>query len=427
MSTFVIEGGTPLTGSVLIPGNKNAVLPAMAASLLTDKEVVLENVPRIRDVDTMSKLIQGLGVVTNGVNTRGIKIRADNLKNNQPDDQLVTDLRASILLMGPLVAKFGKVTIRHPGGDIIGLRSIDEHLKAFSKLGAKITQDGLMLTLAAEKVHGARIHLSEASVTATENIMMAAVTAEGETVITNAACEPHVMCLGRMLTAMGANISGMGTNTINIIGVKSLGGCVHRIRPDHIEIGTWMIAAAATGGEITVHGAFLEDLAPMLVVLEPMGVKIEEIHCHEHHQDGVSCFKASRGKLTAYPHIHSNVWPGFPTDLMSPTIVLATQCTGTTLAHDWMYEGRMFFVDRLIKMGANIIVADPHRVIINGPTSLSARHTSSPDIRAGVALVIASIIAKGTSQIDMAEIIDRGYEQLEERLVKLGTNITRTA
>ena len=416
MSSFIINGGKPLSGEITVSGNKNAVLPALAASLLTDQEVVLENVPQIRDVKTMGFLLSDLGADLKGLDSHTVTILAKNLKQKEPDEQLVADLRASVLLLGPLLSSFGRPIIRHPGGDIIGRRSIDEHLKSLEKLGVKIEIDGIMNKLSVKKLHGAEIHLTEASVTATENIMMAAVLAEGETQITNAAAEPHVQCLGILLNKMGAKIEGVGTSRINIQGVNSLGGCSHRIRTDHIEVGTWAIVAAVTGGEISVQGVIKEDLLPMKAIFEPMGIIIKESD---------SSAKFSRGTLTAYPAVKTNIWPGFPTDLMSPMIVLATQCQGMTLAHDWMYEGRMFFVDRLIKMGANIIVADPHRIIINGPTLFHPRHSSSPDIRAGVALVIASLAANGESVIDMAEIIDRGYENLEQRLTGLGADIKR--
>lgn len=416
MSSFIINGGKPLTGEINVPGNKNAVLPAMAAALLTDQEVVLENVPQIRDVKTMGNLLVGLGADLREPDAHSVAILAKNLKRKEPDEKLVADLRASVLLLGPLLSRFGETVIRHPGGDIIGRRSIEEHLKALEKLGVKIEIEGILNKLSVKKLHGADIHLTEASVTATENIMMAAVKAQGETQITNAAAEPHVQCLGILLNKMGAKIEGVGTSKINIQGVNSLNGCRHKIRTDHIEVGTWAIVAAVTGGEISVQEVMKEDLLPMKAVFEPMGIIIKEYD---------SSAKFSRGTLTAYPAVKTNIWPGFPTDLMSPMIVLATQCRGMTLAHDWMYEGRMFFVDRLIKMGANIIVADPHRIIINGPTPFYPRHSSSPDIRAGMALVIASLVAKGESIIDMAEIIDRGYENLEQRLTGLGADIKR--
>ena len=416
MSSFIINGGKPLIGQINVPGNKNAVLPAMAAALLTDQEVVLENVPQIRDVKTMGSLLSDLGADLRKLDSHSVAISARNLKQKEPDEKLVADLRASVLLLGPLLARFGRSVIRHPGGDIIGRRSIDEHLKSLEKLGVKIEIEGILNKLSVRKLRGADIHLTETSVTATENIMMAAVLAEGETQITNAAAEPHVQCLGILLNKMGAKIEGVGTSRINIQGVNSLGSCSHRIRTDHIEVGTWAIVAAVTGGEISVQGVIKEDLLPMKAIFEPMGIIIKEYD---------SSVKFSRGTLRAYPAVKTNIWPGFPTDLMSPMIVLATQCQGMTLAHDWMYEGRMFFVDRLIKMGANIIVADPHRIIINGPTLFHPRHSSSPDIRAGVALVIASLAANGESVIDMAEIIDRGYENLEQRLTGLGADINR--
>lgn len=428
MASFIIEGGKPLKGSITVSGNKNAVLPAMAASLLTDDEVVLENVPRISDVRTMGLLLQDLGVHVEGTSTKSVRLEAKSSVSKQPDDKLVADLRASVLLLGPLLARFGKATIRHPGGDIIGRRSVDQHLVALHAMGATVTKSGIVNSVTCKKLHGARIYLTEASVTATENIMMAGVLAEGETVVTNAAAEPHVVCLGRLLKKMGAKIEGLGTHQLNITGVSRLSGCTHVVRPDHTEMGTWAIAAAVTDGDMLIHDVHPEDLVPISAVLTAMGVAMTSVFCEQHPMtDGAErvCIRVTRGNLIALPVIRTNIWPGFPTDLMSPTIVLATQCSGTTLAHDWMYEGRMFFVDRLIKMGANIIIADPHRVIVNGPTQLFGRRSASPDIRAGVALVIAALTAKGTSIINMVELVDRGYEHIEKRLSALGASIRR--
>lgn len=426
MAKFIIEGSTPLVGEVTVPGNKNAVLPTMAASLLTDDEIVLENVPHIHDVRTMGLLLQDIGVSVTGTNTRVVRLGAKNAASKQPSEKLVADLRASILLLGPMLARFGAVTLRHPGGDIIGRRSIDPHLKALVQLGATVEKSGIVNTISAKKLVGAKIHLSEASVTATENLMMAACVATGETVITNAASEPHVVCLGTLLQSMGASVEGLGTSTLRLKGVSRLHGASHKVRPDYIEVGTWIVAAAATGGDITIHSAHPDDLLPFTSIFAEMGVSVSQIQCKDHPAgSGLVCIRAKRTELVAYPHLRTNVWPGFPTDLMSPTLVLATQSRGTTLAHDWMYEGRMFFVDRLIKMGANIIIADPHRVIINGPTPLFGRHSASPDIRAGIALVIAAISAKGKSEINMVELINRGYENLEKRLIGLGAKLRR--
>lgn len=427
MAKFVIEGGQQLRGSITVPGNKNAVLPAMAASLLTDEKIELENVPHILDVKTMGLLLSDLGVTVEGTNTRKVRLSAKQAKSKQPDEKLVADLRASVLLLGPMLARFGKAALRHPGGDIIGRRSIDQHISALTQLGATVKKSGLVNILSAKKLVGGRVYLKEASVTATENLAMAAVLADGETEIVNAASEPHVVCLGKLLTKMGAKISGLGTNKINISGVDRLHGCIHAVRPDYIEAGTWAIAAAVTGGEIEIHCVHPDDMVPVWGIIREIGVVGEEINCREHlpNPEGLACIRAKRGRLRGGVKLQTNVWPGFPTDLMSPSIVLATQAEGMTLAHDWMYEGRMFFVDRLIKMGANIIIADPHRVIISGPTPLFGRRTSSPDIRAGIALVLAALVARGESEINMAELVDRGYEMLEQRLVKLGAKISR--
>lgn len=427
MSKFVIEGGRPLRGSITVPGNKNAVLPAMAASLLTDEKIELENVPRILDVKTMGLLLEDLGVQVEGTNTRKVRLSAKQAILKQPSEKLVADLRASVLLLGPMLSRFGKAALRHPGGDIIGRRSIDQHILALTQLGATVKRSGLANILTAKQLKGARVYLKEASVTATENLLMAAVLARGKTEIVNAASEPHVVCLGKLLIKMGAKIEGLGSNQVSVDGVDRLYGCTHAVRPDYIEAGTWAIAAAATGGEIDIHCVHPEDMVPVMGVIREIGVIGEEINCKEHlpNPEGLVCIRAKRGRLKGGEKLQTNVWPGFPTDLMSPVIVLATQAEGMTLAHDWMYEGRMFFVDRLIKMGANIIIADPHRVIISGPTPLYGRHTSSPDIRAGIALVVAALVARGESQINMAELVDRGYEMLEQRLVKLGAKISR--
>ncbi len=427
MSKFVIEGGKPLNGSVTVAGNKNAVLPAMAASLLTDEKVELSNVPHILDVKTMGLLLEDLGVQVEGTNTRKVRLTAKQASLKQPNEKLVADLRASVLLLGPMLARFGKAGLRHPGGDIIGRRSIDQHILALTQLGATVEKSGLVNILSAKQLRGAKVYLKEASVTATENLLMAAATAKGQTEIINAASEPHVSCLGKLLIKMGAKIEGLGTNRIITDGVNRLHGCSHAVRPDHIEAGTWAVAAAATGGEIDIHSVAPDDMVPIMGVVGGMGVVAQEINCKEHlpNPEGLVCIRAQKGRLKGGEKLQTNVWPGFPTDLVSPTIVLATQAEGTTLAHDWMYEARMFFVDRLIKMGANIIIADPHRVIISGPTPLYGRHTSSPDIRAGIALVIAALVARGKSEINMVELVDRGYERLEQRLTELGAKIVR--
>lgn len=426
MAKYVIHGGKALKGDVVIPGNKNGILPVMTASLLISEPVSLTNVPAIRDVETMGEILEGLGVSVRGIGTKEIQLNAESATAKEPNQALVADLRASILLLGPLLARFGKVTLRHPGGDLIGRRSIGQHLNGLAQMGAGIHQDGLVTTVTAKRLNGKRVYLKEASVTATENLMMAATSANGETTILNAASEPHVFCLGTMLKEMGADIEGHGTNTVIVRGGAKLHGCSHWIRPDHIEAGTWAIAAAATGGNITIHGIMAEDLLPIRAVLEDMGVEFHESSCKEHRsKKGLVCLIARAKHLVSVPCIKTGLWPSFPTDLMSPIIVLATQCAGMTLAYDWMYEGRMFFVDRLIKMGAGIILADPYRVIINGPTPLVGRETSSPDIRAGIALIIASLLASGTSEIHMAELVDRGYEHVDSRLRALGADIEK--
>lgn len=418
MSKFIIEGGIPLKGTIRTAGNKNAVLPCMVASLLTDEPVILENVPQIRDVAVMAEILINYGVAINGLGTNKLIIDASHLHHTQPDKKLIEKLRASVLLLGPLLSRLGKVALYHPGGDIIGKRSIDTHLWALEKLGAKFeTKDELYIGKSG-KLKGTEVFLDESSVTATENILLAASRADGETIIKNAACEPHIVCLTEMLTKMGAKIEGAGSNIIKITGQKKLRGVTQKIRPDHIETGTWIVVAAATGGEVEIENCVKEDLEMIITYFKRMNVNLT--------WKDKATLLVKPSKLKAIQKIDANIWPGFPTDLISPTIVLATQATGSTLIHDWMYEGRMFFVDKLIRMGANIVISDPHRVVVSGTSQLTGREIISPDIRAGMALVIAALCAQGKSSINRIELIERGYEKVEERLKKLGANIIKT-
>lgn len=417
MSKFIIQGGMPLRGKIKTAGNKNAVLPCMAAGLLTSEPVILENVPQIRDVEVMSRILQSYGVKIEKIEKDSLKLQSDKLTAVTVDQNIIEKLRASVLLLGPLLARFGEISLFHPGGDIIGKRSIDTHLQALKKLGAQFeTRDELYIGKAA-KLKGTEVFLDESSVTATENILLAASLSTETTVIKNAACEPHVVCLCEMLAKMGTDITGAGSNIITIKGSSTLHGTKHSIRPDHIETGTWIITAAATGSEIEIENCVQEDMEMITTYFNRMNVKLS--------WKNTTTLLVKPSKLKAIPKIDANVWPGFPTDLISPAIVLATQASGSTLVHDWMYEGRMFFVDKLIRMGANIVISDPHRVVVSGPTKLFGRDIISPDIRAGMALVIASLCAHGSSTIHRIELIERGYEKVDERLKKLGAKIEK--
>lgn len=416
MASLEITGPTKLSGKIKVAGNKNSVLPIMAACLLTDQECILENVPKISDVAIMAKLLALAQVKVEGVGTSKLKINAKNFKFEQFPKNLTEKLRASILLLGPSLARLGRVRMGFPGGDVIGRRPLDVHVQALVAMGAKIRQVDDLLIADCPNIHSSEIFLSEASVTATENALMAACLADGQTVIRRAACEPHVVDLANFLIKMGAQISGIGTNILTITGVKTLKGATHEIRPDHIEVGTFAILGAVTKGSVEISPVIAEDLDMIILTLKKFGVgtKIEN-----------NVLKISGGDLVAVEKVVTDIWPGFPTDLMAPMIVLATQAQGATILHDWMYESRMFFVDKLLSMGAKVEIADPHRVLVYGPTKLRGQRLDTPDIRAGIALVIAAIAAKGTSIIDKAELIERGYEDIVERLSSLGAKIKK--
>jgi len=416
MAKFIITGGNKLTGDYFISGNKNAALPILAATVLTDEECTIRNVPNITDVETMLALLADLGksIVRDG---DSVCIEGAVVKSNL-ENELVQKLRASILFLGPLLARTGEATLSPPGGCVIGRRAVGTHFDALATLGANIigTEDNYEATLLHPR--GGQIFLDEVSVTATENAMMCAAAIPAETIIENAACEPHVIDLANVLQKMGAMIAGEGTNLIFVHGQKKLGGFEHRIVPDNIEAGTMIIASACTQGHIFIHDVRRAHLRPILLYLERMGVQAE-------FRDDATLEVFPSNLTASAKKIQTRPWPGFPTDLMSPLIVLATQAQGMTLCHDWMYESRMFFVDKLIIMGANITQCDPHRVLVIGPTKLRAQKLSSPDIRAGIALVIAALAADGASSIDNVELIDRGYEDVVARLQKLGAEIER--
>jgi UDP-N-acetylglucosamine 1-carboxyvinyltransferase len=423
MARFVIDGGYRLSGEVTPSGNKNEALPALAACLLTDEEVVLEDLPRIRDVEVMIQVMQDLGATAEWTAPTRLAVRAREIRKSALDRDLCRRVRASVLFAGSMLARHREVVLPPPGGDVIGRRRLDTHFDALTALGATL-QVGDSYRLSARSLRGAEMFLEEASVTATENAVMAAALSQGTTVIENAACEPHVQGLCRMLASMGARIEGLGTNTLTIEGVDRLHGTTHAIGPDYLEVGSFIGLAAVMGDGVTVHRANPRDLRKIRWVFEKLGV--------EARFDGTDCFVPGRQQLAVRPDLNGAVpqiddapWPQFPTDLMSIAIVVATQAAGTVLFFEKMFEGRMFFVDSLIGMGAQIILCDPHRVVVAGPSRLFGATLESPDVRAGMALLIASLAASGRSVIHNIRQIDRGYERIDEKLRALGARIER--
>jgi UDP-N-acetylglucosamine 1-carboxyvinyltransferase len=424
MSRFIIRGGQRLEGEITASGNKNAVLPMLAACLLTDEEVVLENVPAIRDVDSMIEILSHLGaeVVREGT---VVRVRARDIRECEIPHELSEKTRTSFLMIGPLLSRMGEARISAPGGDMIGRRRLDAHFYGLSGLGAEIDVAKLEFHQRG-RLRGAFLFFDEASVTATEHIMMAACLAEGTTTLRNAASEPHVRDLAKLLCSMGANISGLNTNTLTIEGVERLHGTTHRVVSDHIEVGSYLAAAAATGGGCVVNDTTRGDYWMMHRVFERFGLELEvEADRIVLASGQTPRFQPDAGGRT--PQIDDGPWPQFPSDMMSPMLVLATQTEGTVLFFEKMFESRMYFVDPLIQMGANIIVCDPHRVIVTGPSRLRGQTVRSPDIRAGMALLIAALCANGgrPSIVQNADIIDRGYERIEEKLRALGADIER--
>ena len=427
MARLVIRGGNRIGGTFRPLGNKNAVLPMLAACVLTDEPVVLENVPDIRDVAHMLQLLAGLGVAAARRGHR-VELCARGLKRTALDRDLCAKVRGSILLAGPLPARHGAATLYAPGGDVIGRRRLDTHFEGLGRLGIGLAWTGDAFRLRRRRAfRGADILLDEASVTATENILMAAVLAPGRTVILNAAGEPHVQDLGALLNKMGARISGLGTNRIEIEGVARLGGARHRVGPDYIEIGSFLAAAAATGGALTVTE--LPDDTTLKVMQRAFG----RLGVAWRIEDGKLILPAHQELRVrqdlggAIPKMEDGIWPAIPSDLLSVALVLATQTPGEILFFEKLFESRMYFVDRLLEMGATLVQCDPHRVVVSGPVRLRAQHITSPDIRAGMALIIAALCARGTSVIEQAEMVDRGYERIETRLRALGADIRREA
>ncbi len=422
---FVVEGGHRLKGAVRPAGNKNAALPIHAATLLADGPVTLHNVPRIRDVETLLELLEAQGVVLEWRGPHTLVVGARNARPGDPDPALCRRNPARILLAGPMLARFGRVRLPPPGGDVIGRRRVDTHLLALQRLGAEITV-GATFDFEAKQLTGDDIFLDEASVTGTENALMAAVAARGRTVLRNAASEPHVQDLARLLVLMGASIEGIGSNTLTVEGGRPLGGAEFTIGPDHIEVGSFIGLAAVTDSAITIEGVRGDDLRSTLLGFAKLGV--------EPRLDGdrlvVEQGQSRRIASDIGGHVaklEDAVWPGFPADLMSIALVTATQCDGMVLLHEKLFESRLFFVDKLVAMGARIVLCDPHRAVVIGPSRLRGAELSSPDIRAGMALLIAALCADGVSTIHNVRQIDRGYEHIDDKLRALGARITRVA
>jgi UDP-N-acetylglucosamine 1-carboxyvinyltransferase len=421
--SFVIEGGRPLNGHVRAAGNKNGALPILAACLLTSEPVELSNVPRIRDVETMVELLADTGVDVEWHGQNELRVHAADVRKLELDAELCSRIRASFLLAGPLLGRFGSAIVPPPGGDVIGRRQLDTHIHALVELGAEIELNG-RYEMRTDRLRGAQVYLVEASVMATENAIMASVLADGETRLTHAACEPHIQDLCRFLVSLGANIEGIGSNVIRVEGVDRLGAGSYRIGPEHIEVGSFIGLAAVTGGDITIDDVRQDDLISILPAFARLGVHVEA--------DGDSVRVPPGQELVVQddlggqiPKIESGIWPAFPADLTSIALTVATQARGTVLIFEKMFESRLFFVDRLVNMGARVILCDPHRAVVTGPAQLYGERMVSPDIRAGMAMLIASLCADGASTIGNIWQIDRGYERIDERLRALGARIER--
>jgi len=425
MQTFKITGGIPLHGEITVDGNKNAVLPMIAAALLTNETITLTNVPEIKDVETMLQLAEAFGAdIQRNIKQQTVAITATNLKTNQLQHNLCSKIRTSLLFTAPLLHRLRQITLPPPGGDIIGRRRVDVHFYGLKSLGANITIKQEFNFSAPQGLTGTDIFLSEASVTGTAQIIMAAVLAKGTTIIRNAAAEPHIQDLANMLNKMGAEISGINTNTLTIQGVKKLHGTTHPISSDFIEAASFLAIVAATKGELTIKGINPNDYRMIKRTFNRLGIQLE-FGENTIHLPAKQTRILNKDQTGGIPVIDDGPWPHFPTDLMSVMIVLATQITGTVLFFEKMFESRMYFTDNLISMGANLVLCDPHRVVISGPAQLRATSMNSPDIRAGIALVGAALCAKGTSTIRNVQYIDRGYAQVEKKLRSLGAKITR--
>jgi len=424
MPAFIVEGGRRLSGTVRPAGNKNAALPILAATLLADGPVVLHNVPRIRDVETLIALLEAQGVSCAWTAASSLRVDARRAAPADPDPALCAKIRASILLAGPMLARFGRVRLAPPGGDVIGRRRVDTHLLALQRLGAEIDV-GAVYDFTARKLVGDDIFLDEASVTGTENALMAAAGASGTTVIRNAASEPHVQDTARFLVALGASIEGIGSNTLTIHGGRPLGGGEFTIGPDHIEVGSFIGLAAITNSDLTIEGVRPDDLRATLLGFERIGV-VPRLDGERLIVDAEQPRRIASDIGNHVPKLEDGIWPAFPADLMSIALVTATQCEGTILLFEKLFESRLFFVDKLIGMGARIVLCDPHRAVITGPSPLRGGVVESPDIRAGMAMLLAALAAEGRSVINNIGQIERGYENIHQRLQALGAAIERT-
>jgi UDP-N-acetylglucosamine 1-carboxyvinyltransferase len=426
MEKLVIEGGVPLRGTLTPAGNKNAALPLLACALLTDEPVVLDNVPHIRDVEAMLELLAALGVKVDRRGANTVVLQADEVSTTDVDPGLAERIRASFLAAGPLLSRFGSATMPPPGGDVIGRRRLDPHLDAFRALGATVEHGRDIAITARDGLQPCDFFMDEPSVMATENALMAAALIPGTTTIRNAASEPHVQDVARMLNKMGAAIEGIGSNVMLVHGTAKLGGCEHAVSPDHIEIASFMALAGVTGGELTVEGCVAEDLRMIRLVFNRLGLRseMEDGTCRV---PGGQRLRVERDAGDYQSKVEDGPWPAFPADLTSIAVALATQSEGSVLIFEKMFENRLFFVDKLISMGAEITICDPHRAIVIGPRRLRAQRLSSPDIRAGMAMLIAALCAEGTSEINNVREIDRGYERIDERLRALGARIERVS
>ncbi|CAN2041693.1 UDP-N-acetylglucosamine 1-carboxyvinyltransferase [Candidatus Magnetomoraceae bacterium gMMP-15] len=426
MEKFIVTGGNKLKGSIRPAGNKNEALPVLAAVLLSNSSIILHNLPDIGDINKMKCILERLGVDISIKNSNSYEFNAVNLQSNEPDSALCGEIRGSFLLTAPLLVRFGKTRMPVPGGDAIGRRRLDTHLNALEKMGAKIKKEKNVFVVKCRRFKGTDLFLDEASVMATENAIMAAVLAQGKTTIYNAACEPHVQGLCRMLTAMGADMKGIGSNLLTIEGVDSLYGCEHHIQPDHTEVGSLIGLAAVTNSDITILDSGFNNLGLILHFFKRLGVQVDK--------NGKDLRIGPDQDLTivtdvdnSIPKIDDAPWPGFPADLTSIMTMVATQCQGTILIFEKLFESRLFWVDKLISMGAQIVLCDPHRAVVVGPSKLTGTILHSPDIRAGMALLIASLCADGVSEIYNIQQIDRGYENIDKRLNELGADIKRVS
>ena len=428
MQKLVIDGGAPLSGTVTPAGNKNGALPILAASVLTTEELLIRNVPRIRDVDAMLAVLEGLGVTVQWRGDNDVALCAAGVDPEAVIEREHAErIRASFLLAGPLLARFGRAAMPPPGGDVIGRRRLDPHLDAFRAMGATLDGDrDIVLKAPPGGLRAGDVFMDEPSVMATENALMAAALTPGETLIGNAASEPHVQDLARLLVKMGADIRGIGSNVLIVTGAAELGGATHDIGPDHIEIGSFMALAGVTGGEVRIADTEPGDLRMIRLVFSKLGLHSE--------LDGADVIVPGGQKLVAARDmgehkatVQDGPWPAFPADLTSIAVALATQCEGSVLIHEWMFENRLVFTDKLVLMGADITLCDPHRAIVSGPSRLRGERVESPDIRAGMAMLIAALCADGRSEIHNIRQIDRGYERIDERLRALGARIERVA